>query len=257
MLRTKVERRRALLENWLSGQFALETDPVTLPVSARQYTIHLPAEEARDRLFAEAKADPKKQLPHWSRIWASGVALADVVLAHREALRGRRVLELGSGLGVTATAALEAGADVLAADYSVLALAFCRYNALVNVGRSPRTLRFNWRSPDRRALVRVEATGGFPVILAADVLYESRDIAPLLALIERWLAPDGTLWLAEPGRKTAQRFLYALAVDGWQGVSEQAEGPWPDGTTQRVHIHLLRRPTGSDRLRSSLGGWRS
>ena len=253
---TLVERRLVCLKKWLSGQCALEHNTVVLPANARRYAIHLPTEEARDRLFAEAKADPRKELPHWAKIWASGVALADVVLARRHELSEQRVLELGSGLGVTATAALEAEADVLAVDCSALALALCRYNALVNVGRAPRTLRFNWRSPDPEALARAEVAGGFPVILAADVLYESRDIAPLRALIEHLLAPDGTLWLAEPGRKTAQRFLYALAVDGWQGVSEQADGPWPDGATGRVYVHRLHRPTGCDRLRSSLGGWR-
>ena len=47
-------------------------------------------------------------MPYWATPWASGLFLAEVVLARPEALRGRRVLELGCGLGTTAVAAVEA-----------------------------------------------------------------------------------------------------------------------------------------------------
>src|SRR5262249_31218601 len=47
-------------------------------------------------------------VPYWATPWASGLALAEVVLRRREAVRGRRVLELGCGLGATAAATLEA-----------------------------------------------------------------------------------------------------------------------------------------------------
>ena len=41
-------------------------------------------------------------MPYWATPWASGLFLAETVLARPEALRGRRVLELGCGLGTTA-----------------------------------------------------------------------------------------------------------------------------------------------------------
>jgi hypothetical protein len=78
----------------------------------------------------------------------------------------------------------------------------------------------------------------------------------LLQLIDRVLTPDGALWLAEPGRATAQRFLYRLAEDGWQGVCEVVAVPGADGSVDHVHVHVLRRPTACDWLRTSLGGWR-
>lgn len=248
------ERARRL-GTWLRRQVDIEVESVGLPISGRHYAIHKPDAPSKERLFAEARADPDKQMPHWAKTWASGVALADVVVERADELRGRRVLELGAGLGTTACAILEQGASLIAADYSLLALAFCRYNTLVNSGHAPRSLRFNWRAPTTPALLRAEESGGFRIILAAAVLYEGRDVWPLLTLIERLLPPTGMLWLAEPARKTAQRFLDTAAAAGWEIVSRSVYGPWPDGTTDRVNVHFVRRVTYMDPIPSSLGGW--
>jgi predicted nicotinamide N-methyase len=143
---------------------------------------------------------------------------------------------------VTAIAALRAGADLLVTDYSPEALALCSLNALAQTGAQPRTLRVNWRDPGPRLH---DSGDRFPVVLAADVLYERRDVDPLLALVEQVVAPDGELWLAEPGRPPAARFLESIGARGWIDESEQCSGPWPDPEDNRkgivVTIHQLRR----------------
>ena len=47
----------------------------------------------------------------------------------------------------------------------------------------------------------------WPLVLASDVLYEARNVAPLLALLPRLTAAGGEVWLADPGRAPAGRFL--------------------------------------------------
>lgn len=249
------ERRRvSSLYDFLDREYGMQESSVTLPISGREYRVLRPAQETIDHLFATA---PVHLQPFWTRIWPSGVALADVVLSRASELRDRQVLELGSGLGVTAAATTQAGATVIAADFSAAALAYCRLNTLVNAQDGPRTLPpLDWRNPSRQASVRLDAYGQFSVVLAADVLYESGDIGPLMHLIDRVLTPDGALWLAEPGRATAQRFLYRMAADGWHGDSMSIEVPEENGSTQNVNVHILRRPSSLDWLRSSLGGWR-
>ena len=244
------------LAGWLEARLATRDRLISLPGTGERYAIRGPDRDDHDRLFIEAKATEEKQLPYWADIWPSGVALADLALLRADALAGVPVLELGCGLGVTATAALTAGADLYVGDYSPLSLAFCRLNALRNTGRAPRPLEFNWRDPLPDVLARLGDLPAFPIILAADILYESRDIAPVCALIDRLLAPGGQLWLAEPGRKTARRFLNTLAAAGWRGTTERVDGPWPGGQEAQVRFHVLERPSGATHWGDLLGGWR-
>ncbi|MDP9364664.1 MAG: methyltransferase domain-containing protein [Chloroflexota bacterium] len=218
---------------------ALEEVSVLLPRAKRRYLIARPTDT--EALLDHAEGDPEQNLPYWSELWPSGIALADAIAKQPDAVRGRRVLELGSGLGVTAIAALQAGADLFAADYSPESLLLCRRNALANAGREPATLELNWRRPEPALF---DASGdGYPVVLAADVLYEGRDVDPLLALIERLVAPGGFLWLAEPGRPVARRFLEAARGAGWRATSRTHPGPWPDPKDDWVvvAVHMLRR----------------
>lgn len=236
-----IGRQLARLRDDLDNQLALKEVAVTLPRAGQTYTIATPADQ--DRLLDEAEADPEQHLPYWAEIWPSGIALGDLALTRADELAGRAVLELGSGLGITAAAILAAGAELLAADYSAISLDLCRYNALRNAGRAPETIEINWRQPPQELFDRADALGGYPRILAADVLYETRDIAPLLAITARLLAPDGALWLAEPGRDASRRFLDAAAELGWARESETHEGPWVDDGRVHVGLHIMRRPS--------------
>ena len=157
--------------------------------------------------------------PYWSVLWRSGVALAREL--DGAPLRGVRVVELGCGLALPSIAAARAGADVLATDEAPEALALAERNADANGVRLSTALA-DCSQP--RELLR---QGPFDIVLAADVLYERRNVATLLALLPR-LAPEA--WLADPGRPAAAAFL------------EQAEARWPVETRPRgvVSIHRLR-----------------
>ena len=76
------------------------------------------------------------------------------------------------------------------------------------------------------------------------MLYERRDVEPLLGLVERLVAPDGVLWLAEPGRPPATAFLDALRLGGWADAASERSGPWPDPKDNGVvvRVHRLTRP---------------
>lgn len=212
---------------------------LVLPRVKQVYDLVMPSN--LDVLLDRAETDPEQHLPYWAEVWPSGIALADAIGTRPELVRGQRVLELGSGLGVTAIAALRAGASLTVADYAPESLLLCRANALRNAGREPATVSVNWRrpSPDLFPL----AADGYSVVLAADVLYEGRDVEPLLPLVARLVAPGGLLWLAEPGRRPAARFLEAATAAGWRDEAERHDGPWPDPQDVGVvvGVHRLRR----------------
>jgi predicted nicotinamide N-methyase len=221
-------RRLTTWRRRLEGRRPVQELTVPVPGAARPYLIAAPADP--DAVLDQTDLAPDAHMPYWATPWASGLFLAEVVLARREALRGRRVLELGCGLGTTAAAAAEAQAGaggLVCADVFAETLAYCRYNALRNAGRAPQTLLADWRTaPGREALA---AAGPFDLVLAADVLYEPEDVPHLLGLAPRLVAAGGELWLAEPGRATSGRFVGEATGRGWgRGVLE-AERDWPAG----------------------------
>ncbi|HEU4793319.1 MAG TPA: methyltransferase, partial [Nitrolancea sp.] len=200
---------------------------VWLNVPGTGWMFHILHPVSIDRLLDAVALDPEQNLPYWAEIWPSGIGLARTILEQGGALKGKRTLEIGSGLGITATAAITAGAHLTVTDYSSRSLLFCRYNTLHKTGRQPRTFQLNWRQPSKGLLA--EAGAGFDAILAADILYESRDVEPLLALIDRLITPAGTLWLAEPGRPVARIFLAHFKLLAGPGPSKntKARGQTP------------------------------
>jgi predicted nicotinamide N-methyase len=170
-----------------------------VPVGARTLVVVRPPDA--EALLDEEAFARDELLPYWAELWPSGVALARH-LAGLD-LRGRRVLELGCGLALPSIAAALAGADVLATDWSEEALRFARRNATRN-GADLEVALLRWSD----GLARTP----FDLVLAADVLYEARNVAPLLELLPR-LA--GEVLLSEPGRPHAASFL-EQAAQSWE-----------------------------------------
>jgi predicted nicotinamide N-methyase len=242
--------------------YPLCDEPLAILAAGRTYTVAMPASPddplddfaahlsaargAPGSVAASAAIEARLavaagiHMPYWALLWPSGLALAEALLTdERGALACKRVLDLGCGLGVTAVAALEGGATLWAVDCYAEALLFARYNALRNAGRSPRTLLLDWRTEAGGAACRAAAP--FDVVLAADVLYEPENLAPLLALVPRLLAPGGTFWLAEPGRKVSVAFVAAARQAGWRDSETIYAREWPpDGDTARVAVHRFR-----------------
>jgi predicted nicotinamide N-methyase len=119
-------------------------------------------------------------------------------------LEGKRVVELGAGLGLPALAAALRGAEVLATDWAEDAVSLLRANA----ERNSVTLRVEhvrWDAP--QSIVR-EAP--WDLVVGADLLYEARNAAQLLELLPRL---GGEVLLAEPGRPFAGPFLAHWQVE--------------------------------------------
>jgi predicted nicotinamide N-methyase len=71
--------------------------------------------------------------PFWGFAWAGGQALARYLLDHPEVVAGRRVIDIASGSGLVAIAALKAGAaSVSAYDIDPFAVAAISVNAAAN-----------------------------------------------------------------------------------------------------------------------------
>lgn len=137
--------------------------------------------------------------PYWAVLWRSGVALAEELDGND--LRGRRIVELGCGLGLPSLAAARAGADVLATDIDPEALALLDRNARAN-GLDVQTAAVDWSQPER-----LIERAPFDLVIASDLLYEQTAVDHLRLLMPR-LANQ--VLLADPGRPTADALLDRL-----------------------------------------------
>ncbi len=145
--------------------------------------------------------------PFWAFAWAGGQALSRYILDHPEVVRGKRVLDFGSGSGLIAIAAMKAGASsVLAADIDPFAAASIGLNAQMNDVSVVVTSDNLIGSPNR----------GWDVILIGDMCYER----PLAESIETWvrslIAGGAEAFIGDPGRtylpKTGLEKLISYAV---------------------------------------------
>ncbi len=143
-----------------------------------------------DALLDEAAFVDDEFLPYWAELWPASLALAEAL----PEVAGARVCELGCGLGLLSLVAAARGAEVTATDWAPDAIELLRENAARN-GLDVRAELRDWREP---------WAARFDLVLAADVLYEQRNVEPLLARL-RELAPVALVGLA--GRPYEAEFL--------------------------------------------------
>jgi len=143
--------------------------------------------EETERALGRADQPP----PFWAFAWPGGQALARYVLDHRDLVRGRAVLDLGSGSGLTAIAAAMAGAEpVTASELDHLAVTAIGLNAAANGAQ------------------RIAVTGdvldgdgeGAAVVLAADIWYERGLAERALGLLQRARARGASVLVGDVGR---------------------------------------------------------
>ena len=156
-----------------------------------------------ESLLSEEAFEHEEFLPYWAELWPSASALARAVGVR--ALRGARVLELGCGLGLPSLAAAAAGGRVLATDWAPDAMALLERNAARN-GLTIEVQTVSWAAPEA-----IVARAPWDLVIASDVLYEPRNGEALLPLLPRLVDARGQIWLADPGRPAATRFLAAIA----------------------------------------------
>ncbi|MFN8570702.1 MAG: methyltransferase domain-containing protein [Gemmatimonadaceae bacterium] len=174
-------------------------------VADTPYQILRPADA--EALISEEDFARDERLPYWAELWPSAIALAEHV--QEQPAHSRSAIELGCGVGLVSACASRAGFEVTASDYYEDALVFCRANVEGNGGRLAQARHVDWRSLPTDL-------GTFPVIMAADVLYE-RPYGPLVAqTIHRLLARGGVAWLADPGRVAVEPFLAEVTRLGLQ-----------------------------------------
>ena len=215
------------LDEALGRCFSIARD--TVDIGGRTVTLVKP--ENADHLISEADYVMDERLPYWADLWPSARVLSATMA--REAGAGRRLLEMGCGLGLATVGAMLGGFAVTATDYYDDALHVTRGNAARNLGHEPIVRMVNWREWP-------SDLGVFDVVMAADVLYEKEYAILVGECLARSLAPDGVAIVADPGRLALPMFRDNLVHVGLEifdtTTTDFEEGP----VKQQIQIMRLR-----------------
>jgi predicted nicotinamide N-methyase len=181
----------------------------------------------RQRLLCDDGYEP----PYWALVWSGAKLLAQHVVQAIDC-RGKAVLDVGCGLGLTAIAAARCGAAVAAIDRDLAAIEFLLASAAAN-GVHVEALVGD--------VTQVRLPRRYDLVLAAELVYDVASFDRLGAALVSALAPGGSLWVADASRVNAHAFYEGLERRGLAiqevAVREERE----EGSPIRVRLVELKR----------------
>jgi predicted nicotinamide N-methyase len=214
--------------------------------ATRLLTVRLGGHDYRIRALSDLQqfADPTGQAHRagissslWSlfgQVWPSGRVLAEAMSGFDVA--GKRILELGCGLGLSSLVLAKRGADVVASDHHPLAESFLAYNAGLNDLPAVTYRDLPWSVPD-------PTLGSFDLIIGSDILYERDHAAQIAAMMLRHANPDAELLVTDPGRGNSGPFTRAMAEQGYEVTERRSRFNEKDIEPFRGRLLSYRRGT--------------
>jgi predicted nicotinamide N-methyase len=198
----------AILRNICFNRQVMGHDSIRLQISGQKWLIKRPAD--LETLWTEMdEMDQDERIPYWVEVWPASKLLGEWLIKNKQDIRGKLCLDIGCGLGLTSLIASKLRARVIALDYIWQALYFGRQNCIVNDAPSPLWVQMDWREPGFKEK-------SFDYILGSDVFYEKRFFEPLRKLFDKFLSPDGKIWLGDPERTVSRDVWTKLGSMGWK-----------------------------------------
>jgi predicted nicotinamide N-methyase len=172
--------------------------------------------------------DPDATVPYWAIAWAGGIAIGRYLRDHPEVAAGRRVFDLGSGSGLCAIAAVQAGAvRATGADIDPFAAAAIQLNARANGCRV--------------TVVRRDVLDDEPpdadVIIGGDCWYDARLAGRVLPWLRRARDRGIDVLVGDPGR----RYLPTHELVELASYDARTTAELEDLDHNRGRVYALRR----------------
>lgn len=172
----------------------------------------------------------------WSlfgQVWPVGKLLAEAM--DTADMEGKRMLELGCGIGLPSLVLERRGAQVVATDIHPLAEPFLAYNSALNGLPSVHFRQLDWEKP-------LPSLGDFDKIIGSDLLYERDHPALLASVIARHARPVAEVVITDAGRGHTSAFSREMAALGFD--VEESHHPLEDKDGNTIRARLLRYRRG-------------
>ncbi|MBL8878931.1 MAG: class I SAM-dependent methyltransferase [Phycisphaerales bacterium] len=195
----------------------------TIRIGRRDYEIIGPAnyDQLIDTAAVAERFARDEYLPYWAEFWPAARVMAERLLEWGPAGSAPRptVLELGCGLGLVGLIAADLGYPTTMTDYDDDSVAFAEENIRRNRISNATARTLDWTTFD--------PTMEFDRIIACEVLYEDRHIAPIARFIQNHLRPGGFALVCDTGRRPADAFSEAVGACGLAVRIERDSVPRP------------------------------
>jgi predicted nicotinamide N-methyase len=173
-------------------------EKVSLTICGRNFKFFLPRNIEK---FIDLE-NPMNDFPLWPKVWPSSMILADYV-ASRPVENGKKILEIGAGIGIAGVAAAAFGHDVVISECNEDALEFARANAIINGQENVPVVSIDWNNP--------KSIGSFEQIIGSEVVFRNEDFAPLQNFFKTFLKPGGNVILTSEIRGATIEFFRQMS----------------------------------------------
>lgn len=171
--------------------------------------------------------------PLFGMLWPSAQRLAGA-MQQRDDLAGKRILEIGCGLGLASLVAHRRLADVTASDCHPLAETFLQANLLLNALPVMKYLTGQWTTANA-------GLGKFDLIIGSDVLYERSHPQQLSDFINRHSADVVEIVIVDPNRGHRSRFAQHMQALGFDHRMTNLDSALPASEPYRGRMLHFKR----------------
>ncbi len=172
-------------------------------------------EYSDERGQAEAMGIAPSQWSLFGVLWEGSRTLARLMVDY--SLEGRRILEVGCGLGLASLVLNQRLADIFATDYHPGAEEFLLHNARLNGDADIPFVRADWADGKT-------GLGTFDLIIGSDLLYERGQAELLSKFIDLHARPACEVIIVDPGRGQLSRFGRLMKARGYSDVQLKSHG---------------------------------
>jgi ETFB lysine methyltransferase len=170
--------------------------------------------------------------PLFGLVWPSARVLAGAMQTFD--IAGKRILEIGCGLGLASLVLQRRGGNITASDMHPMAAAFLTENLLLNRLTPIRFQTGSWANADPEL-------GKFDLIIGSDLLYEQDQPDILSRFIDRHSHSRVEVVIVDPDRGHRARFNRGMASLGYVHDEQRADRQLADGKAYKGRFLKYRR----------------
>ena len=142
--------------------------------------------------------------PHWTKIWASSIALSQYLMTHPTVVNNKTILEVGAGIGLPSFSIAHLAKNIILTDYAIDAIELMQENIKQLELENTTAQLLDWHTLDHN----IECD----VLLLSDINYDPTQFEALATFINSYLDRSSTVIIATPNRIISSPFIQKFAT---------------------------------------------